>query len=72
MRITNTKEVRIFREVMVVEQALIQKIIVTVEDTYLADIRNRTTNSINDTVENVLTHLQDNYGKLMPHKLLER
>ena len=57
---------------MVVEQALIQKIIVTVEDTYLADIRNRTTNSINDTVENVLTHLQDNYGKLTPHKLLER
>ena len=71
MRITNTKELRIFREVMVVYQSLIQKIIVTVEDTYLADIRNRTTNSINNTVEDVLTHLKYNYGQLMPHKLLE-
>ena len=29
-------------------------------------------NFINDTVAGVLTYLQDNYGQLMPHKLLER
>ena len=36
------------------------------------ETRNRTTNSINDTVEGLLTKLQENYGQLMPHKLLER
>ena len=30
------------------------------------------TEFINDTVASVLTHLQENYGHLMPHKLLER
>ena len=39
---------------------------------YLAVIRNRTTSSVNNTVADVLTYLQENYGQLMPHKLLER
>ena len=42
------------------------------EEAYLADIRNSTTNSINNNVTGVLTHLQDNYGQLMPHELLEQ
>ena len=71
MRITHTKEVCLFREVTVVEQALVQQIIGTFEEEYLADIRNRTTNSINDTVAGVLIHQQNNYGWFMPHKLLE-
>ena len=29
------------------------------------------TNSINDTVAGLLTHLQDKYSQLMPHELLE-
>ena len=43
-----------------------------VEETYLADIRNSTTNAINNTVAGVLAHLQENYNHLMPHELLER
>ena len=39
---------------------------------YLADIHNRTTNSINNNVAEVLTRLQDNYIQLIPHELLER
>ena len=54
------------------EQALVQQIVGTVEEAYLADIRNRTTNSINDTMVELLTHSQDNYGQLMPHELLEQ
>ena len=27
---------------------------------------------INDTVAGILTHLQENYGQLMPHELLEQ
>jgi len=36
------------------------------------DFRNRTTNSTNDTVADMLNHLQDNYGHLMTHEILER
>ena len=72
MQIMHPKEVRLFREVTVVEQDLPRQIIGTVEASYLADIRNRTTKLINDTVAGVLTNLQENYGQLMPHKLLER
>ena len=67
-----TKEVGLFREVMGAEQALVQKIVGTAEAAYLADIRNRTTNSINNTVAGILTHLKENYDKLMLHELLER
>ena len=71
-RIAHTKEVRLFREVAIVEQALVQKIVGTVEASYLLDLHNRTTNSINDTVAGILTHLKKNYGQLMLHDLLER
>ena len=72
MQITHTKEVRLFREVTGVEQSLVQQFFVTVEEAYLLYICNRTTNSINDTVTGVLTHLQENYGQFMPNELLER
>ena len=49
-----------------------QKIFGTVEEAYLADICNSTTNLINNTVAGVLTHLQENYSQLMPHELLEQ
>ena len=54
------------------EQALVQQIIGTVEEEYLANILNRTTKYINNTLAGVLTYLQNNYGQLMPHDLLER
>ena len=72
MWITHTKHVRLFYEVTGMEQSLLQNIFGTAEEAYLADIRNRSTKSINDTVAGVLTHLQENYGQLMPHELLER
>ena len=72
MQIAHTEEVCLFREVTVVEQAILQKIFGTVEGAYLADIRNRTTHSTNDTVAGVLMHFQDNYGQFMPHEILER
>ena len=48
------------------------QIVATFKEAYLTDIPNWKTNLINDTVEDRLTHLQDNYGQLIPHKLLER
>ena len=49
MRITHTKEVCLFREVTVAEQYIVQQVVGTVKEDYLAEIRNRMTNSINDT-----------------------
>ena len=72
MRIAHTKEVRLSREVKVLEQALVQQNFGTVEEAYLADIRNKTMNSINITVAGVLTYLQDNYGQLMLHEIVEQ
>ena len=72
MWIVYTVDVCLFQDVTLVEQALVQQIVGTVEEAYLADIRNRTTNSIKYTVAGMLTHLQENYGQLMPHKLLEQ
>ena len=72
MWIAYTKEVRLFREVTGTEQALVQQIFGMVEEAYLADNCNRTTDLINDTVAGVLTLLQENYGQLMPHKIMER
>ena len=72
MRIAHTKEVRLFREVTVVEQAPVQQILGTIEEAYLVDIHNRTTKSINDTVTGVYMNLQYSYGQLMPHDILER
>ena len=72
MRIAHREEVGLFREVVGVEQDLIQKIVGTYKEVYSGDIRNSNTNYINDTVAGVLTHLQENYGQLMPHDLLER
>ena len=57
---------------MVVDQAPFQQIVGIFETSYLVDIRNRTTNSIIDTVAVVLAHLQENYGQLMPHKILKQ
>ena len=62
---------RLFQEVTVVEQALVQKIVSTVKEAYLTYICNRTTNSINGTTVDLLTRLQDNYGHLIPHELPE-
>ena len=57
---------------MSVEQALIQQIIATIDAPYLADIRDRTTNSINISVSALFVHLQDMYGTLMPRELQEK
>ena len=71
-RITHTKEVCLFCEMKKFKQALIQHIIDTVGEEYLVDIPNYMTNPINNTVVDILNHLQENYNQVIPHELLER
>ena len=59
MKIAHTEEVHLFLEVTGFEQALVRQIVATVKEEYLADICNHTTKSISDTMEDVLTHLQE-------------
>ena len=66
------EDLQVFREVMGVEQALIQQIVATIDATYMEDVRDRTTNSINVSVSALLLHLQETYGTLMPHKFQKR
>ena len=61
-----------FQEVIGVEQALIQQIVVTIDLTYLEDVRDRMTNSNNLFVLALLVQLQETYGTLMPHKFQEK
>ena len=61
--IAHTEKVRLFQEVTGVEQAIVQQIVATFEEAYLADICN--------TVTDMLTHLQYNYVQLIPHELLD-
>ena len=63
---------RLFCEVTRVEQYLVKKIFSPAEEAYIVYIQNRNTNPTNDTVVDVLTHPKENYGQLMPHKILER
>ena len=70
MCITHTKEVRLFCEVTRFEQALVQHIVSTNEEDYLAYIYNQTTNLINNTVSDVLTHMKDNYKHIILRELL--
>ena len=57
---------------MGVEQALIRKIFARIDSTYLEDVQDRTTNSINLSVSALLVHLQETYGTLMPHEFQEK
>ena len=66
----NHKElIRIFKAVLSVEATLRQKIITAVDVKYIADLSDRNTNSINNTIDVILKHLFNTYGKLTPQML---
>ena len=53
---------RIFRESIDVQKALIKQIVQAIEPKYLNSLRNRTTNTINISVQDILAHLMTRYG----------
>ena len=57
---------------MGVEQVMIQQIVATIDATYLEDVRDRTTDSINLSMLELLVQLQETYGTLMPHEFQEK
>jgi methyl-accepting chemotaxis protein len=72
MKEAHQEAIRIFREVQGVEKALIQQIVQAVEPNYLSAIRDRASNSLRGTVYEILSHLQDSYGRVSPQMLADR
>ena len=62
---------RVFREIVSVERALIQQIVLAIEPKFLRALRTSGTNKLNRTIPQVLTHLFETYGDVTPHDLRE-
>jgi hypothetical protein len=63
------EQLRLFCEVQGVEKALIQQIVKAVEAPYLAALRDRNSNSLWGTVNQIIEHLQTVYGRVSPQML---
>jgi len=66
------EQLRVFIEVNAVDQALIQQIVQAIEPEFLTAIRNRTSNSINKPVYEVLEFLLTSYGEVTPEILQDK
>ena len=72
MRDLHAEQMRIFKEVNAVDQALIQQINQAVKLDFLSALHDRTTNSINMPVFDVLDYLGNTYGNVTEEMLQER
>jgi hypothetical protein len=68
----HNEQLRLFREVEGVEKALIQQIVKAIKPTYLASLRDRNSNSLRGTVNDVLAHMQTTYGRISPQMMEDR
>jgi hypothetical protein len=66
------ERIRLFREVQGVEKALMQQIVQAVEAPYLSSIPDRDSNSLQGAVCDILTYLQEVYGRVSPQMLENR
>ena len=72
MRDLHAEQMCVFKEVNAVDEALIQQINQAVKHDFLSALRDRTTNSINMPVFNVLDYLGNTYGNVTEEMLQER
>ena len=68
-RSEHAEATRAFRELIGVEQALIQQIVNAVEPKYLRAIRNPLTGKITKTIPEIFEYLFDTYGDVSPQEL---
>ena len=60
---------RLFREVISVERAIIQQMVAAIEPKYLKALRNTVTNKITKTIPEIFEYLFDTYGDISPQEL---
>ena len=61
--------VRLFRQVLGVERAIIQQIVSAIEPKYLKALRNPVTNKITKSISEIFEYLFDTYGDVSPQEL---
>lgn len=72
IRDQHNEALRVFREVLGVDQALLQQLVEAIEPQYLSALRNRQSNSITLPFYDVLNYLQDTFGRVTPQMLDDR
>ena len=71
LRAEQKELIRVFRETVDVEKALIKQVVAAVEPKYLEPLRNAVTNAIMVPLHDVLAHLFDRYGQVSAETLAE-
>ena len=61
-RDAHLEKVRLFREVNDVKKALIRQIVASIDGTYLDELRNENTNTIQKTIPEILSYLFENFA----------
>ena len=69
---SHTESIRVFREAMGVEKALLQQIVTAIPPKYIAALRDRNTNVITCDIHTVIRHLFDVYGNVTPQTLQDK
>ena len=72
LEVTFNRRLREYKECRNVEKALKKQLIQAIDNTWLAGLRNTTTNAINQDIPAILTHLFDIYGSVTSDALQTR
>ena len=62
LRDEHKERIRVYREALGVQHALIKQIVAAVDEEYLKELRNEHTNAITLTIPEILSHLTTTYG----------
>ena len=68
-RAEHAEQLRVFKEVIGVERALLQQLVSAIEPKYLKALRLPITNRLNATIPDIFLHLFTNYGDISPSEL---
>ena len=71
LRNEHKEQIRLFRETIDVEKALIKQVVAALESKYLESLRDTNSNSIIRPLSEVLTHLFNRYGRVDAESLTE-
>jgi len=71
VRDEHAESTRVFREVLGVERAIIQQMVVAIEPKFLRALRTPGTNKLTQSIPDILTHLFTTYGDVTPQDLRE-
>lgn len=65
----HSEQVRLYNKCYNVEQALRKQLVAAIQDSYLASLKNRQTNTITVPLDQLIDYLFVNYGRVTPAKL---